>query len=83
MDAWYLLYDGSSPDGRGAGNYIGRTTDKKVAKAHFKKCAEDPYSTGGVTIVTDTKAWRACREDFYPPPPYPSATPKHKRSKSA
>ena len=51
---WYLLFDGSSPDGRGNPNYIGRTTDKKKAVAHYKKC-KSPYSTGKVIIVTDDR----------------------------
>ena len=70
METWYLLFDGSSADGRGQGRYIGRTTDKEAARKHYMKCAKDPYSTGRVDIVTDTKierAWsgtdweRACR----------------------
>ena len=29
MGTWYLLYDGSSPDGRGFAKYITRTIDKE------------------------------------------------------
>ena len=50
----YVLYDGSSCDGRGNPYYIGRTKDKKVAKAHFNKCKKNPYSIGEVRIMTDT-----------------------------
>jgi len=64
MGPWYLLYDGSSPDGMGHGYYCGRTTDPEVAKAHFLKVWSDPYSTGKVTIITDTKERRAEPIDF-------------------
>ena len=49
----YVLYGGSSCDGRGTPYYIGRTKDKKVAKAHFNKCKKNPYSFGGVRMMTD------------------------------
>ena len=52
---WYLLYDGSSPDGRGTPRYIGRTRNKLVAKKHYKDISKDPYSTGGVEYVTKTE----------------------------
>ncbi len=58
---WFLLYDGTSVDGTGPGEYVGRTTDVNVAKKHWKKTTESPYCTGKVVIVTDTKvtvAWR-------------------------
>lgn len=52
---WYLLYGGSSEDGRGPGVYEGRTTDVKVALAFRKKLDKvGPYSTGYVHAVTDT-----------------------------
>ena len=54
-DTLYLLFDGSSPDGRGRADYIGRTTDAKVARKHFDKCKNDFYSTGKVIAVTDTE----------------------------
>lgn len=56
--AWFLLYDGSSPDGRGHPEFVGRTTDPKEAKAHWEKC-QNPYSTGKVVIVTDEKQEQA------------------------
>lgn len=59
MKTWYLLYDGSSPDGRGGGRYVGRTTDKTVARNHYKECSKDPYCTGWVEIVTDDRVDRA------------------------
>ena len=56
---WFLLFDGQSPDGRGDGRYVGRTTDAKRAAWHFRKVNGDPYSTGYVLIVTDTECRRA------------------------
>jgi hypothetical protein len=52
---WFLLYEGTSEDGRGPGKYIGRTTDKTVAFNHCKTQEENPYATGGVVAITDTK----------------------------
>lgn len=51
---WYILYDVDSVDGRGDPTYYGRTTDKEVAKAHWKKCNSSPYSVGEVVAFTDT-----------------------------
>ena len=50
---WFLLYDGTSVDGRGNPHYAGRTLDVKVAKDHLRKCMRDPYSIGNVRVVTD------------------------------
>jgi hypothetical protein len=55
MSDWYLLFDGMSEDGRGQGSFVGRTTDPRVAKKHYEACKKDPYSIGGVKIVTDEK----------------------------
>ena len=55
METWYLLYDGDSVDGRGGARYVGRTTDRKQAEAHYHKCAKNPYSTGYVLIITDKR----------------------------
>ena len=55
---WYLLYDGSSTDGRGTPDYVGRTTDKSVAEKHANRCSENPYCTGYVLEVSDSKAKR-------------------------
>lgn len=63
-EPWYLLYGGTSADGLGWGVYEGRTLDYATAKKHFIKVSKDPYSTGSVTIVTDTKVWMARAEDF-------------------
>ena len=51
----YLLYSGSSSDGRGEGTYIGRTTDIDKAIEHFNLINKSTYSTGKVVCVTDTK----------------------------
>jgi len=55
-ETWFLLYDGQSEDGRGSGYYYGRTTDVNVAKQHWEKIKNNPYSTGKVVAVTDTKS---------------------------
>ena len=54
MNTWFLLFDGSSPDGRGFSHYVGRTQDKKVARQHFDRCESSPYCTGGVRFATDS-----------------------------
>jgi len=51
----YLLFGGMSSDGSGIGEYIGRTLDSDIARKHFLETRKDPYSTGGVQIVTDAK----------------------------
>lgn len=53
METWFLLFDGSSPDGRGQPDFAGRTTDKAKAKKHYEACRKNPYSVGQVIIVTD------------------------------
>lgn len=66
METWYLLYGGQSVDGMGEGQYIGRTTDANKAMAHYIKCDKNPYSTGKVMIVNDTKIERAYRSTVWP-----------------
>ena len=53
METWYLLLSGSSADGIGTPDYIGRTKDMEIAKAHVKKERSSPFSTGGVQIIND------------------------------
>jgi hypothetical protein len=53
METWFLLFDGTSPDGRGQPHFVGRTTDKDRACRHYNRCKKDPYSTGDVRIATD------------------------------
>lgn len=57
-EAWYILYDGSSPDGMGCSSFILRTLDKEIAMRHAYKCADDPYCTGYTLVVTDTTVYR-------------------------
>lgn len=66
METWYLLYGGESADGMGSGRYVGRTTDPKEAKKHYLECVKNPYSTGSVMIVTDTKIERAYSGTAWP-----------------
>lgn len=54
-ETWYLLFGGSSADGRGPGEYQGRTTDREIALRHFKECKNNPYSVGYVLVVTDDR----------------------------
>jgi hypothetical protein len=64
MSLWYLLFDGSSTDGRGEPKYTGRTTHKELAKKHFKKVDKNPYSTGKVMIANDFGYGNATATDF-------------------
>lgn len=67
---WYLLYYGSSVDGRGFPSYVGRTELKSVARDHYTKCSQNPYCTGFVDIVTDDKVERASQStDWLALPP--------------
>jgi hypothetical protein len=50
---WFLLYGGSSTDGRGEPKFEGRTTDKKKAIKFFKRDGGSPYSLDEVKVVTD------------------------------
>lgn len=59
MTPWFILYDGTSPDGRGVARYAGRTTDPSIARKHFEKTQSDPHSVGYVLVVTDTSSYRA------------------------
>ena len=62
---WYLLYGGSSVDGRGDAVYKGRTIEKSEALAFYVKHIKDnPYSTGKVQIVTDGYIKRAEMKDL-------------------
>jgi hypothetical protein len=55
VSAWYLLFEGSSQDGRGIGTYCGRTTDQDVARKHYEKLVLNQLSIGRVEIVTDER----------------------------
>jgi len=64
MGLWYLLFEGSSPDGRGEPKYVGRTKHQAQAYKCFKKVNNSPYSTGKVMIANDFKFWVATEHDF-------------------
>lgn len=64
MSVWYLMFQGSSPDGRGDCDYCGRTTSKKMAHQHFMNISRNPYSTGKVLIVNDFAYREATELDF-------------------
>jgi hypothetical protein len=49
----YLMYDGFSPDGRGRGQYVGRTYSETVATEFYEKNRVNPYWTGYVQIIKD------------------------------
>lgn len=61
-ETWFLLFDGSSPDGRGSAEFKMRTLDKEIALRHWKRCKDNPYSTGYVLIITDRECLRPLRE---------------------
>jgi hypothetical protein len=54
VETWFLLFGGTSPDGRGQPVFVGRTTDKAKARKHYAKCRKNPHSIGSVWIVTDS-----------------------------
>ena len=65
MNEWYLLYGGSSADGRGDAVYKGRTIEKSEALAFYVKHIKDnPYSTGKVQIITNQYIYRAGIKDL-------------------
>lgn len=64
MSVVYLMFDGSSVDGRGQPNYTGKTTSKTIAKKHYNKCKKNPYSTGKVMVATDFAFVMATDETF-------------------
>ena len=53
-DIIYLLFDGSSCDGRGEPKYSGRTYSKEEAIKHYQDCKNNPYSFGKVMILTES-----------------------------
>lgn len=63
MAKWYLMYDGSSPDGRGGAKYFGRTTDREIAEEFYLSNKKNPYWTGYVDIVTYDKITRMSIRD--------------------
>lgn len=55
---WFLLYSGSSCDGRGEPKYKSRTTDIDIAIKHLK-AKPNPYCFDKVMAVTDTTCYEA------------------------
>lgn len=56
---WFLLYGGTSCDGRGQPTYVGRTTCPKKALKHQQMLEKgSPYSLGHVEAITDTSSVR-------------------------
>lgn len=64
MKECYLLFGGTSPDGRGELSYVGRTESKGEAARHYKKVKSSPYSIGKVMIVNDSEFKLAFLSDF-------------------
>jgi hypothetical protein len=58
-ETWFLLYGGTSADGRGFPKFQGRTTDPQLAFNHYTSCQKDTYSCGKVVIVTDSSEEQA------------------------
>ena len=56
---WYLLFEQdpqSCLELYVNEKYVGRTTDKEVARKHYQKCCDaQPFGAGGVQIITDTE----------------------------
>lgn len=58
MKTIYLLFDGSSEDGRGTPSFIEATEDRIKALSHYQKVTDNPYSTGYVQVLTKTSLER-------------------------
>tara|TARA_R110000764_G_scaffold237197_1_gene333160 strand:+ start:304 stop:507 length:204 start_codon:yes stop_codon:yes gene_type:complete len=54
MEDIYLLFEGTSEDGRGFPAFQKRTTSAQEAKAHYEKCDGNVYSNGKVMILKET-----------------------------
>ena len=55
---FYLVHDQAKSNAKQAIDdpmYAGWTVDKEKARKHFDSINKNPYSTGKVTCVTDTK----------------------------
>jgi len=53
---WYLLYKGTSQDGRGHPSYAGRTQDPATARAFLTQERKSLYTISHVLVVTETSA---------------------------
>ena len=54
-DIWFLMYAGTSADGLGTGSYVGRTTNPIEALGELSVIANNPYSTGKIEAISDSK----------------------------
>jgi hypothetical protein len=52
--AWYLVFAGSSCDGRGTPSFKKRTFDREEAVASYRAYVCSPYAFGHVIEVTDS-----------------------------
>jgi isopentenyl phosphate kinase len=60
---WFLLYSGSSPDGMGRADYVGRTTDQIYALQHLVHERLSPYNTGDVWVNSEDEEERVSSAD--------------------
>lgn len=61
----YVLYGGTSADGRGDPEYQTFTDDWRVAQAfYWAEIHNNPYTTGHVVIMTKSSYRHATEEDF-------------------
>ena len=51
MKTLYLIYSGTSADGRGNAPLVKRTEDKKIAKKYYDKISKNPYNCGKVIRI--------------------------------
>ncbi len=49
---WYLLFHGTSPDGRGGARYQERTENPEKARDFLRQERADPYTTSYVVEIT-------------------------------
>lgn len=74
---WFLLYGGTSCDGRGQPTYVGRTTCPVKALKHQRLLDKGaPYSLGHVEAITDTASVRCGLDELL------SRVDAHKRAKA-
>lgn len=59
---WFVIMDGSSPDGRGDSRFVCRTTDAGLVRAFLKKNQDNPYWTGFVLVIRDRGIENVSRE---------------------
>lgn len=53
---WFMMYGGSSEDGRGSGQYLGRTFYPSHALTFYRKHIKgNPYSVGHIMAIFDDR----------------------------